>query len=178
MANEDQKTERFFDHLSRADQPTKLGAKWANRAIRRLFALASPAPGSRVLEIGPGRGDFADLCLTQQMDYHAIEPNSELAEALRERGGQGDVWAGTAVAERRGGIRSGGDDQCDGTYEWHGTGAGDRSADSIRASARGQVSYSYAGLSELAISFLQLRFFTQLCHDTAAVEPVVAQCRL
>jgi len=86
MTSEDKKTERFFDHLSRADRPTKLGARWVQRAAQRLLAFAEMASGSRVLEIGPGRGDFADLCLKQQMDYHAIEPNPALAAALRERG--------------------------------------------------------------------------------------------
>jgi len=86
MTSEDRGTETFFDHLSRADQPTGLGAALVKRAARRIWAIANPAPGSRILEIGPGRGDFADLCLAQQMDYHAIEPNAQLADALRQRG--------------------------------------------------------------------------------------------
>ena len=86
MTSEHQETDRFFDHLSQADRPTRLGARWARRAARHMFAMAGVAPGSRVLEIGPGRGDFADLCLAQQMHYHAIEPNPELAAALRQRG--------------------------------------------------------------------------------------------
>jgi len=39
-----------------------------------------------VLEIGPGRGEFAELCLAQRMDYHAVEPNAGLADALRRKG--------------------------------------------------------------------------------------------
>jgi len=86
MTSEDKTTETFFGHLSKADQPTNIGAKLVQRAARRIFAFADVAPGSRVLEIGPGRGDFADLCLAQQMEYHAVEPNPQLAAALRERG--------------------------------------------------------------------------------------------
>jgi len=86
MTSDERKTEAFFDHLSQADQPTGLGAALVKRAARRIWATASPAPGSRILEIGPGRGDFADLCLAQQMDYHAIEPNRQLADTLRQRG--------------------------------------------------------------------------------------------
>ncbi len=86
MARENETTETFFEHLSGADQPTGLGAALVRRAAARIWAIANAAPGSRVLEIGPGRGDFADLCLAQQMDYHAVEPNPQLAEALRQRG--------------------------------------------------------------------------------------------
>ena len=39
-----------------------------------------------VLEIGPGRGVFTDLCLEAGAEYQAIEPNREMADQLRNRG--------------------------------------------------------------------------------------------
>lgn len=79
-------TETFFDHLGKAERPTGLGMRFMRRASERIFAFADVAPGSSVLEIGPGRGEFADLCLTRKLAYHAIEPNPSLAESLRGRG--------------------------------------------------------------------------------------------
>lgn len=82
-----QKTEgAFFDHLRQAEQPTGLGMWLARRAARRILAFGNVAPGGSVLEIGPGRGEFAGLCLERKIDYHAVEPNAGLAESLRVRG--------------------------------------------------------------------------------------------
>lgn len=53
---------------------------------RRIFDFARVTPGKRVLEIGPGRGAFADLCLRGGIEYTAIEANESLADALRSRG--------------------------------------------------------------------------------------------
>ena len=44
--------------------------------------------GDKVLEIGPGRGAFADLCLERSIQYTAIEPNPHLAESLESRGAE------------------------------------------------------------------------------------------
>lgn len=79
-------TETFFDHLGKAERPTGLGMRFIRRASERIFAFADVAPGSSVLEIGPGRGEFAELCLARKLAYHAIEPNPSLAESLRSRG--------------------------------------------------------------------------------------------
>lgn len=86
MTEDRQANETFFDHLGKADRPTRVGGRLTQLAARRMFRFADTAPRSRVLEIGPGRGDFADLCLACKMDYHAIEPNPQLAAALTERG--------------------------------------------------------------------------------------------
>jgi len=56
------------------------------RAAERILSFAGVAPGSSVLEIGPGRGDFAELCIERKLEYHAVEPNPGLAESLRSRG--------------------------------------------------------------------------------------------
>lgn len=86
MTDEPKTAEVFFDHLRTAEQPTGLGRRWVQHATQRILAFAEMTPGSSVLEIGPGRGELADLCLAQKMEYHAIEPNAGLAEALRHRG--------------------------------------------------------------------------------------------
>jgi len=86
MADEHKTTEAFFDHLRKAGQPTGLGLRFVRRAAAHMLAFAAVPPGSRVLEIGPGRGEFAELCLAQKMEYHAIEPNAGLADALRQKG--------------------------------------------------------------------------------------------
>jgi SAM-dependent methyltransferase len=86
MTDEQKTTEAFFDHLRKAQQPTGLGLRLARRAFERMLAFAAVTPGSSILEIGPGRGEFAELCLAQKMEYHAIEPNAGLADSLRHKG--------------------------------------------------------------------------------------------
>ncbi len=86
MTDAQKTTEAFFDHLRKAQQPTGLGLRLARRAFERMLAFAAVAPGSSILEIGPGRGEFADLCLARKMEYHAVEPNTGLADSLRQKG--------------------------------------------------------------------------------------------
>jgi SAM-dependent methyltransferase len=75
----------FFDHFSQ-DKPTKAGDWLARLYSKRLFEFANIQSGSAVLEIGPGRGGFADICISKGMEYWAIEPNEKMAEALEKRG--------------------------------------------------------------------------------------------
>jgi SAM-dependent methyltransferase len=86
MSSGQKTTDAFFDHLRKAEQPTGLGLRFVRRAAERILAFAEVPPGGRVLEIGPGRGELAELCLARKMEYHAIEPNAGLAESLRQRG--------------------------------------------------------------------------------------------
>ena len=86
MTDEHKTTEGFFDHLQKAGGPTRLGVWFVRLSSRRILAFAGAAPGSSVLEIGPGRGELAALCLDQKLDYHAVEPNPGLADSLRARG--------------------------------------------------------------------------------------------
>ncbi|MFU2207871.1 class I SAM-dependent methyltransferase [Solidesulfovibrio sp. C21] len=42
-------------------------------------------PGNRVLEVGPGSGDFIELCLEKKIEIEALEISKTLAESLRNR---------------------------------------------------------------------------------------------
>ncbi len=75
----------FYDHFAQ-DRPTRLGMWLTHGVSRRIFEFSGIQPKDRVLEIGPGRGVFTDLCLKAGADYQAIEPNQELADQLRQRG--------------------------------------------------------------------------------------------
>lgn len=77
----------FYDHFQR-DQPTRAGARLSSAMCRRIFDFAGVTRGKRVLEIGPGRGAFADICLGSGVEYAAIEANQSLADSLRRRGAQ------------------------------------------------------------------------------------------
>ncbi|RKY23358.1 MAG: hypothetical protein DRP62_06045 [Planctomycetota bacterium] len=82
-----QDTERstFYNHFSR-DNPTKLGNWLVMGLAKRIFKFAQLKRGHRVLEIGPGRGVFANICISEGVDYWAIEPNEQMAESLKKRG--------------------------------------------------------------------------------------------
>lgn len=86
MTEERQAADTYFDHLGKAEAPTGLGAWLTRRAARRIRAFAQVPPGGRILEIGPGRGDLADLFLAEGIEYHAVEANHRLAAALEQRG--------------------------------------------------------------------------------------------
>ena len=86
MAEETKESDAFFDHFSREDKPTGIGMRLVKALARRIFNYMQAGPGASILEIGPGRGDFADICLREGMDYSAIEANRQMAESLEERG--------------------------------------------------------------------------------------------
>ena len=75
----------FYAHFQR-DRPTGLGVRLTAALSRRVFESAGIKAGDRVLEIGPGRGAFAELCLERRTEFTAIEPNPELAASLERRG--------------------------------------------------------------------------------------------
>lgn len=77
--------EHFYEHF-RKDKPTLAGS-WITRVFfQKLFRYAQLKSSSSVLEIGPGRGDFADVCLENGIEYFAIEPNRQMAASLEKRG--------------------------------------------------------------------------------------------
>ena len=75
----------FYDHYN-LDKSTGFGRWLVVGVSERIFEFAGIRPGSSVLEIGPGRGVFAGICLDKGVDYRAIEPNDEMANALEKRG--------------------------------------------------------------------------------------------
>jgi SAM-dependent methyltransferase len=77
----------FYDHFQQ-DKPTRAGARLSSALCRRIFDFAGVTRGQRVLEIGPGRGVFADLCLSSGVEYAAIEANQAMADSLRSRGAE------------------------------------------------------------------------------------------
>ncbi len=81
-------TDGFFEHLSRGDQPTRMGLRMVGALSRRIFSFAAVPEGGSVLEIGPGRGPLADVCLQKGIRYWAIEANPSMAEALRRKGAE------------------------------------------------------------------------------------------
>lgn len=77
----------FFDHFT-STEPTALGRGFTLGAARMvLSAIVRRHPGARdLLEIGPGRGDFAGLWSTERGAVTALEANPSMAEALAARG--------------------------------------------------------------------------------------------
>lgn len=86
MAEEMKESDAFFDHFSKDDKPTAMGVRLVKALATRIFRFLEPGPGTSVLEIGPGRGDFADICLARGIDYFAVEANHQMAESLKSRG--------------------------------------------------------------------------------------------
>lgn len=86
MANQNNEPDTFFDHFSREDKPTKMGMRLVKALSRRIFRYAEIASGTNILEIGPGRGVFADICLEKGIEYCAVEPNQQMATSLEKRG--------------------------------------------------------------------------------------------
>ena len=84
-AAEEGQENTFYDHYSR-DKPTRFGNWLTNSVSKLIFKFARIKPECSVLEIGPGRGVFADICLSKNIDYWAIEPNEKMADDLEKRG--------------------------------------------------------------------------------------------
>ncbi|MBA7648673.1 hypothetical protein ES703_56461 [subsurface metagenome] len=86
MANQNNEPDTFFNHFGREDKPTKMGMRLVKALSRRIFRYAEIASGTNILEIGPGRGVFADICLEKGIEYCAVEPNQQMAASLEKRG--------------------------------------------------------------------------------------------
>jgi SAM-dependent methyltransferase len=83
-AEEGQKN-TFYDHFCQ-DKPTKLGKHLVHAVSKTVFDFAQIQKGGSALEIGPGRGVFADICLENNIEYFAVEPNQQMAASLEKRG--------------------------------------------------------------------------------------------
>ena len=86
MAEETKDSDAFFDHFSKGDKPTAMGTRLVKALAMKIFRFLDAGSGGSVLEIGPGRGDFADICLARCIEYFAIEANHQMAESLKSRG--------------------------------------------------------------------------------------------
>ena len=78
-------TKNFYDHFAQT-KPTTIGDRLVKHIFKKLFNKLKIKRSDRVLEIGPGRGVFADICLENGAEYWAIEPNEKMAESLQRRG--------------------------------------------------------------------------------------------
>lgn len=74
----------FYDHYGK-NKPTGFGNWLVRRTCQQIFEFAQIKQGEGVLEIGPGRGTFADICLDRNVEYWAIEPNVKMADELEKR---------------------------------------------------------------------------------------------
>jgi len=86
MTDQNKEPDAFFDHFSRGDKPTQTGMKLVRALARKIFQYSQIPSGGSILEIGPGRGDFADICLEKGLEYYAVEPNEQMAASLEKRG--------------------------------------------------------------------------------------------
>lgn len=82
---EEQDTSVFFDHFAE-EKPTKFGLWLTAKISKKIFKYAQLKPGSRIIEVGPGRGIFSDICLQHEIEYWAIEPNDKMARLLEDKG--------------------------------------------------------------------------------------------
>ena len=78
-------SDTFYNQFA-DDRATGAGMRLVRIVSRKIFEFAEIKGGEHILEIGPGRGVFADICLHQGLDYTAIEPNEKMANALERRG--------------------------------------------------------------------------------------------
>lgn len=76
--------EHFYDHFTQ-DEPTPFGSRVTAAFSKRVLRFAGIRRGQSVLEIGPGRGVFADICLAEGAEYSAVEANQKMAERLEEK---------------------------------------------------------------------------------------------
>jgi cyclopropane fatty-acyl-phospholipid synthase-like methyltransferase len=78
-------SKNFFEHFQHT-KPTSIGNKISKYTFKKLFDSLQIKKSDKVLEIGPGKGMFADLCLKNCAEYWAIEPNEKMAQSLEKQG--------------------------------------------------------------------------------------------
>jgi ubiquinone/menaquinone biosynthesis C-methylase UbiE len=86
----DDETVSFYDHFTQGEKmPTKIGMSLVRIKNKRIFNILYNLRNQKkinILEIGPGRGVFAETCVKDDIEYTAIEINSTLANNLSKRG--------------------------------------------------------------------------------------------
>jgi 16S rRNA A1518/A1519 N6-dimethyltransferase RsmA/KsgA/DIM1 with predicted DNA glycosylase/AP lyase activity len=75
----DDETMSFYDHFSQDEKmPTKIGMRLVqsqNKRILNIFNNLMDGRKFNILEIGPGRGVFAETCTKEEIEYTAVEAN-------------------------------------------------------------------------------------------------------
>jgi SAM-dependent methyltransferase len=77
----------FYDYYGELPS-TAIGRGWVVRQAHNLLAhLLVASPGARrLLEVGPGRGVFADVCAAKGLAYTALDINRRLLAGVTQRG--------------------------------------------------------------------------------------------
>lgn len=83
MSQEQDITSQYTYH-----DTTAMGQRRKNQFMSRLYDSFLPplAPGQTVVEIGPGRGEFARETIRRGLSYQGIEPSLELRARLEKDG--------------------------------------------------------------------------------------------
>ena len=80
----------FYDHFTQEDKmPTNVGMKLVRKVNKKIFNTIKGLIKQKdisILEIGPGRGVFAEVCEKEGVEYIAIEVNPTLADNLENQG--------------------------------------------------------------------------------------------
>jgi SAM-dependent methyltransferase len=79
----------FYDFKSKRPR-TAIGQKIVERTTDKIFFKIRPylKPGSHILDIGAGNGEFAERCIKNQFKYTAIEVNETYKQKLSGMGAQ------------------------------------------------------------------------------------------
>lgn len=75
----------FYKHFSKG-RPTGLGSLIVKATAKKIFDFCKINKGTTLLEIGPGRGFFAEVCHENGVKYTAIEASKDMSDSLNSRG--------------------------------------------------------------------------------------------
>lgn len=81
----------FYDNFSKRNEISEIGKLLVNKKNNFyinliLKYLDNKKEGIRILEIGPGKGYFAQACKNQGLNYTGIEANTKMSEKLTKEG--------------------------------------------------------------------------------------------
>ena len=75
----------FYKHFSQG-KSTDLGRFIVKSTAKKIFEFCKINKGASLLEIGPGRGAFAEVCHENGVKYTAIEASKDMSDSLNSRG--------------------------------------------------------------------------------------------
>lgn len=85
----------YQNYLDRRPHPAAQGiiSWWHKRLLQRFFRIGEmdPSPSLRVLEIGPGHGQFAQACKSLDLDYEFTDISEPVYSMMTERGFKGTL---------------------------------------------------------------------------------------